>query len=88
MIIIPKTTELAVQRGRFVSLGIYDALQEHKAAGRKPRAIRVSREVASDMRAYFTQAFQQFDNILPPSVLGVPFTEGGTDGKDVVIEID
>ncbi len=87
LIIVPESARRAVRRGRAVSLSLYEQVKEHRAAGRNPVRVRVSREVAADMRAFFTEAYQQFDNILPDNVDGVPFSEGGTDGKDVVIEL-
>ena len=87
MIIVPETTSLAIKRGRAVSLALYEQVKEHRAAGRDPLEVRVSREVAADMRAFFAVAYQHFDNILPDNVDGVPFREGETDGKDVVIRV-
>jgi hypothetical protein len=88
MIIVPQTTTVAIRRGRQIGLDIANAIRDHREAGRKPVAVRVSSDVAADMRAFFAVACQDFDNVLPRTVLGVPFSEGGTAGQDVVIEIE
>lgn len=84
-VILPPGGELAVQRGREASARIRDLVMEHKAQGDTVLEVRVSNDVAGYMRAFFAAAFREFDNILPPTVCGVPFAEGGTAGKDFVI---
>lgn len=80
MIIVPQTTGLAIERGRSASLGLYDTVRELKAQGKQLARVCVSRETGADMRAYFSVAFQGFDNVLPKHVLGIPLVEGAEDG--------
>lgn len=80
MIMVPQTTSLAIQRGRAASIGIHDNVRELQARGKRVARVCISRETAADMRAFFAVAFAEFDNILPPRVLGVPLVEGAEDG--------
>lgn len=80
MIIVPETTSLAIERGRSASLGLYDTVRELKSQGKQLARVCVSRETGADMRAYFSVAFQGYDNVLPRHVLGVPLVEGAEDG--------
>lgn len=84
-VILPPGGELAVQRGRDVSQRLRDMVLEHQARGDTVLEVRVSSDIAGYMRAFFAAVFREFDNILPPTVCGVPFAEGGTGGKDFVI---
>jgi hypothetical protein len=87
MIFVPKSGELAYRRGRQVCIDIGEAVREHQLAGRHVEEVRISKNVGADMRVFYTQAAQAFDNVLPKRILGVPLIEGETDGKDVVIRV-
>lgn len=76
---------LAVERGRDASARLRDMVREHRAKGDQVVEVRVSQDVANNMRAFFAMTFAEFDNVLPPSVLGAPFAEGGTGGRDYII---
>lgn len=84
-LILPASGEIAVQRGREASAKLRDLVIEYQARGDQVLEVRVSDHVASHMRAYFASAFLGFDNVLPKTVCGVPFAEGGTGGRDYVI---
>lgn len=84
-VILPPSGERAVQRGRDASARLRDLVLEHKARGDDVLEVRVSNDVASYMRAFFAATFREFDNVLPKTVCGVPFAEGGTAGRDYVI---
>lgn len=85
-LILPPSGELAVQRGRHASAKLRDLVQEYHARGDQVLEVRVSSDVAAYMRAFFAATFRGFDNVLPPTVMGVPFAEGGTGGRDYVIK--
>lgn len=68
-----------VRRGREVVKAINDKLGEFRERGMIPLEIRVSREAADYMRAFFQNFAQSFDGVLPPSVQGVPFVIGQTE---------
>lgn len=84
-IILPPLAQRDVARGREASAKLADLVQEYRARGDQVLEVRVSAEVASYMRAFFAVSFRDFDNVLPRTVLGVPFAEGGTGGRDYVI---
>lgn len=84
-VILPPAGELAVQRGREAALRLREMVKEHQARGDVVFEVRVSNDVAGCMRAFFAATFREFDNVLPPTVCGVPFAEGGTGGKDYVM---
>lgn len=83
-IILPPAAAQDVQRGRDAALRIADMVQDLRAKGADVLEVRVSSRVADAMRAHFA-SFAQFDGVLPPRVHGVPFAEGGTGGRDLVI---
>lgn len=84
-IMLPKHAENAVMRGRDASARLRDMVLEHQARGDTVQEVRVSNEVAGYMRAYFASFCAEFDNVLPKTVCGVPFAEGGTGGRDFVM---
>lgn len=77
----------AVHRGRDAARRLAEFVQEYQARGAEVLEVRVSLDIANDMRAFFAVAFAEFDNVLPRRVLGVPFAEGGTGGKDYAIHV-
>lgn len=85
-ILLPPMAERDVQRGREASAKMRDLVQEYRARGDEVLEVRVSSQVAGYMRAFFAVVYRDFDNVLPPTVLGVPFSEGGTGGRDYVIK--
>lgn len=85
-ILLPETASRDVGRGREASAKLADLVREYRARGDQVLEVRVSAQVAGYMRAFFAATFREFDNILPPTVLGVPFAEGGTGGRDYVIK--
>lgn len=86
-LILPMNGERAVARGRDAAQRLAEFVQEYRAKGDEVLEVRVSTDVANDMRAFFAVAFAEFDNVLPRSVLGVPFAEGGTGGRDYSIHL-
>lgn len=82
-LILPQTFagEHAVERGRDAAKRIADTVAECKARGRELVEVRVSRQVADCMVAFFC-SWSQFDGVLPPRVHGVPFGVGDTGGRD------
>lgn len=84
-ILLPPMAQRDVQRGREAAEKIRDLVDEYKARGDRVLEVRVSRDVANFMRAFFAVAFREFDGVLPPTVSGVPFAEGDTGGRDYQI---
>lgn len=86
-LILPESGHQAVQRGRDAARRLADYVQEYRARGDEVLEVRVSTDVANDMRCFFAVAFAEFDGVLPSRVLGVPFAEGGTGGRDYSIHL-
>lgn len=84
-LVLPPMAQRDVQRGRDAAEKLADLVREYRACGDEPTEVRVSNQVAGYMRAFFAVVYRDFDNVLPPTVLGVPFAEGGTGGRDYQI---
>lgn len=84
-IILPPSAAEDVRRGKEAALRIADLVMEYRARGDEVLEVRVSKRVADNMRASFA-SFAQFDGVLPRTVHGAPFAEGGTGGRDLVIK--
>jgi hypothetical protein len=84
-ILIPASAQRDVQRGRDAARQLSEMVQEARDRGLTVHEVRISNRVANAMRAFFAVAFAEFDNVLPPRVLGVPLFEGGCE-RDVEIK--
>lgn len=84
-IILPPSAALDVQRGHDASKRIIDVIRNLRTRGDDVFEVRVDKRVADAIRASLA-SFAQFDGVLPPTILGVPFFEGGTGGQDYVIK--
>lgn len=87
MLIIPESAHLAVQRGRDYARRLNETVQNYQQQGRAVVEVRVSADVANDMRAFFQHAFAEFDGVLPRRIMGAPLHEGGTGGRDYQIHL-
>jgi hypothetical protein len=83
-ILIPPSAQLDVQKGRDTARQLSEMVQEAKDRGLDVREVRISNRVANYLRAFFAVAFAEYDNVLPPRVLGVPLLVGGVE-RDVEI---
>ena len=87
VLIIPESAHLSVQRGRDYARRLNETVANYQQQGRTVVEVRISADVANDMRAFFQHAFAEFDGVLPRRIMGVPLHEGGTGGRDYQISL-
>lgn len=87
VLILPESAHLDVQRGRDYARRLNETVADYQQQGRAVVEVRVSADVANDMRAFFRHAFAEFDGVLPRRIMGAPLREGDTDGRDYQIRL-
>lgn len=67
----------AITRGREAAYRLQSMVKDYRAQGYLVLECRVSKRTADDIRANLENICEGFDGVLPPTILGVPFFEGG-----------
>lgn len=70
-IIVPERFETeSVRKGRAMSIRLLEELRELKRRGKFPARVRITRQAADTLVAYFAWATDGFDGVLPKRIAG------------------
>lgn len=70
-IIVPERIETeSVRKGRAMSIRLLEELRELTRRGKFPARVRITRQAADALVAYFAWAAESFDGVLPKRIAG------------------